>query len=58
MFEVFAADDSPFGLLGRAVNPLFLTSYLRCFLIQRNSVLKQIAESDEWHRYLENPGVP
>ena len=48
--------QSPFGWLGGAVDRLFLTGYLRRFLIRRNEVLKQLAESDEWKRYLEPAG--
>ena len=46
---------APLGFLGRIAEWLFLTSYLRRFLVQRNEVLKQLAESEEWRRYLD-PG--
>jgi ligand-binding SRPBCC domain-containing protein len=44
---------SPFGLLGRLVDGIFLTGYMRHFLEQRNAHLKRMAESDEWRKYLE-----
>jgi len=44
--------DSPLGILGRMADCLFLTSYMRRFLVQRNEVLKRLAESAEWRRYL------
>ena len=44
---------SPFGFLGWIVDKAFLGSYMRQFLIQRNQVLKQMAESTEWYRYLK-----
>jgi ligand-binding SRPBCC domain-containing protein len=44
--------ESPLGLLGRMADALFLTSYLRRFLVHRNEVLKQLAESAAWSRYL------
>jgi ligand-binding SRPBCC domain-containing protein len=47
--------ESPLGILGRVVDWLFLTSYMRRFLVQRNEVLKQLAESAECHRYLHQP---
>jgi ligand-binding SRPBCC domain-containing protein/adenylate kinase family enzyme len=47
---------SPFGPLGRLVDWLFLTRYMRSFLLQRNARLKQIAESEAWRAYLEAPG--
>lgn len=51
------AFESPLGVLGRVANGLFLTSYMRRFLVERNAVLKRVAESNEWRRYLERkPG--
>lgn len=44
--------QSPLGILGRIADWLFLTNYMRRFLVQRNEVLKQLAESAEWRRYL------
>ena len=45
--------ESPLGILGRMANWLILTSYMRRFLVCRNQVLKQLAESNEGSRYLE-----
>ena len=44
---------SPLGILGRIADWLFLESYMRRFLVRRNEVLKQLAESAEWRCYLE-----
>jgi ligand-binding SRPBCC domain-containing protein len=44
--------QSPFWILGSIVDQLFLTGYMRRFLIRRNNILKQLAESQNWHRYL------
>ncbi len=44
--------ESPLGILGRIADWLFLASYMRRFLARRNAVLKQLAESEEWSRYL------
>jgi ligand-binding SRPBCC domain-containing protein len=44
--------ESPFGLLGRIVDRLFLSRYLRAFLAERNRVIKAAAETDDWKRYL------
>lgn len=44
--------QSPFGLLGHFFDRLFLTAYMRRFLIRRNEILKKLAESYGWHRYL------
>ncbi len=45
--------NSPLGILGWMADRLFLTSYMRRFLIRRNEVLKQLAESAEWRDYLQ-----
>jgi ligand-binding SRPBCC domain-containing protein len=44
--------QSPFGILGRLVDRLFLSGYMRRFLIARNEVLKNLAESEEWRKYV------
>jgi ligand-binding SRPBCC domain-containing protein len=46
--------ESPLGILGRMADWLFLTSYMRRFLVRRNAVLRQLAESTEGSRYLEH----
>lgn len=45
--------ESPLGFLGRLVDRIFLTSYMRRFIVQRNAVLKQLTESDAWKKYLK-----
>lgn len=45
--------ESPFGFLGRIPDWFFLESYMRRFLVRRNEVLKQLAESDGWRRYIK-----
>ena len=45
---------SPLGILGAMVDRLFLAAYMRRFIVSRNDVLKQLAESAEWRRYLEH----
>ncbi len=47
MSDVFEF-GSPFGLLGRLFNILFLKAYMRRFLIKRNEMIKSIAEGEEW----------
>jgi len=44
--------QSPLGILGRIVDCLVLTRYLRYFLTVRNATIKEAAETDEWQRYL------
>ena len=45
--------EAPGGPLGRLVDRLLLTRYLERFLLERNRMLKQVAESDEWKRFLK-----
>ena len=45
---------SPLGLFGKICDWLFLTSYMRRFIIRRNAVLKQLAESGDWSRYVQH----
>jgi len=44
--------ESPFGMLGRMVDRLVLFAYMRRFLVRRNQVLKTLAESGEWEKYI------
>lgn len=44
--------SSPFGLLGRAVDLLFLENYMSGLLKKRNLAIKQAAESDQWRQFL------
>jgi len=46
--------QSPIGILGNIVDRFFLAGYMRRFLIRRNRVLKKLAESEAWRRYLEH----
>lgn len=51
MTEVFDF-EAPLGPLGRCVEELFLTEYMRRFLLRRAELLKRALETDEWRRYL------
>jgi ligand-binding SRPBCC domain-containing protein len=46
--------ESPFGWCGQLFNKLILTNYLRKFLISRNYLIKEFAESEKWKAILEN----
>ena len=43
---------APMGLFGRIAERLFLTRYMKKFLLQRNLVLKNLAQSEKWKQYL------
>jgi ligand-binding SRPBCC domain-containing protein len=44
--------SAPFGVLGFLVESLVLRNYLTRFLLERNKLLKQVAESEVWRGYL------
>ena len=46
--------ESPLGLLGRIADRLFLESYMRRFLVERNQIIKRTAESGAWQKYLSH----
>jgi ligand-binding SRPBCC domain-containing protein len=43
---------APLGLLGLLAEKLVLRDYFVGFLLARNALIKQVAESEEWRRYL------
>lgn len=47
---------APLGPLGRLAEALFLDRYMRRFLLRRARVVKEVAESDQWRRFL--PDAP
>jgi len=51
MKDVFVF-ESPLGFIGRAFNTIFLTDYMKVFLVERNAVIKQIAEGEGWKKLL------
>jgi ligand-binding SRPBCC domain-containing protein len=53
MRDVFSF-QSPLGVLGHIADVLFLTRYMKSFLIERNRVIKATAESDDWKQYIRN----
>jgi hypothetical protein len=46
---------APLPLLGRVAEFLFLRRYMIALNRERNAVIKQLAESDEWRTYLPQP---
>ncbi len=43
---------SPLGILGKIFNELILENYMKGFLIERNLLIKEIAESEKKEKYL------
>lgn len=44
--------ESPYGVLGRWFNSLYLTRYMKRLLEQRNKIIKDYAESGKWKKLL------
>lgn len=44
--------NAPFGIIGTLTERLFLTQYMKCFLVLRNKYIKKIAESEDWKQFL------
>jgi ligand-binding SRPBCC domain-containing protein len=45
---------SPFGMIGKIADKLFLENYMRNLLIKRNDVIKEIAEGEDWREILRD----
>ena len=43
---------SPFGLLGKLADKIFLDRYMTDLLTERNRIVKEFAESDNWKQIL------
>ena len=48
--------NSPLGILGKIADALFLEKYMRLMLTERNRLIKKIAESEDWRKFLN--GTP
>lgn len=44
--------ESPYGMLGRWFNSLYLTKYIRRLLEERNKTIKDFAETEKWEKLL------
>lgn len=44
--------EAPLGFVGRLVDGLILRRHMEAFLTARNEVIRDVAQSDEWRRYL------
>lgn len=53
MIDIFDF-GAPLGWLGKFAEWLFLKKYMTRFLLQRNEEIKNIAESDQWKKFLKN----
>jgi hypothetical protein len=46
--------ESPYGVLGKLVNRIFLKKYMTRLLFERNNEIKRIAENHLWKQYLNH----
>jgi ligand-binding SRPBCC domain-containing protein len=46
--------ESPFGIFGKLFNFLILKKYMQRFLMERNQLIKEVAESDNFEKYIFN----
>jgi ligand-binding SRPBCC domain-containing protein len=44
--------SSPLGILGKLFNTLILKRYMTDFLMERNEMIKKIAETEDWKKYM------
>jgi ligand-binding SRPBCC domain-containing protein len=44
--------ETPYGLMGKIINSLFLRSYIEKLLTKRNAVIKDYAETQKWKAIL------
>lgn len=44
--------ETPYGIIGRLANQLFLGAYIERFIVQRNEVIRDYAESAKWQEVL------
>jgi ligand-binding SRPBCC domain-containing protein len=40
--------ESPYGIIGKWFNSIYLKNYLQKFIMQRNVVIKEYAETEKW----------
>ncbi|MFL5764872.1 MAG: SRPBCC family protein [Bacteroidia bacterium] len=52
MTDIFVF-ESPLGIFGKIFNRLVLTAYMKKFIDERNRILKQTAESEEWKKFIK-----
>jgi ligand-binding SRPBCC domain-containing protein len=48
---------APMGALGRVATKILVMRHVAAVLMERNAGIKQVAESEDWHRYLDGQSV-
>lgn len=49
--------DAPLWILGNLADILFLEKYMTKFLIERNRLIKEIAESEKWKEFISTENI-
>lgn len=44
--------EAPFGVLGKFIMFIFLKNYIKKFLLKRNALIKEFAETDQWKQII------
>ena len=44
--------ESPWGFLGKLADAVFLEKYMRKVLAERNELIKRVAESEDWRKFI------
>ena len=44
--------ESPYGIVGNAVNKFYLKNYMEGLLVKRNKIIKEYAETEKWKAIL------
>jgi ligand-binding SRPBCC domain-containing protein len=47
--------SAPIGIVGQIATRIFVRRHLTEMLVKRNAMIKRVAETEEWHRYLDGP---
>ena len=53
MIDIFQF-ESPYNTIGRIINKIYLTRYMRSLLEERNKTIKEVAEGNRWKNYITN----
>jgi ligand-binding SRPBCC domain-containing protein len=53
MIDIFSF-EAPYGFIGRILNKLYLSNYMKRLLEERNKHIKEIAEGNRWKNYISN----
>jgi ligand-binding SRPBCC domain-containing protein len=53
MIDVFSF-KTPYGFIGKILNKLYLSNYMKRLLEERNKQIKEIAEGNRWKNYISN----